>query len=65
MAEIDFTGMTILSQVVHDLDEDKMTISFARVNQGVKKSLSTSFDPLIRAIPMYDSVDEAVVAAGT
>jgi sulfate permease, SulP family len=64
MAEIDFTGMTILSQVVHDLEGDKMTISFARVNDGVKKSLSTSFDPLIRAIPMFESVDAAVVAAG-
>jgi MFS superfamily sulfate permease-like transporter len=62
MAEIDFTGMTILSQVVHDLNEDMMTISFARVNQGVKKALSTSFDPLVRAIPMFESVDEAVVA---
>ncbi|MGC2485332.1 MAG: SulP family inorganic anion transporter [Acidimicrobiales bacterium] len=65
MAEIDFTGMTILSQVVHDLEADKMTIAFARVNDGVKKSLSTSFDPLIRKIPMYDSVDAAVVAVGT
>ena len=65
MAEVDFTGMTILSQVVHDLVQDAMTISFARVNQNVQKTLSTSFDPLIRAIPMYDSVDAAVVAAGT
>jgi MFS superfamily sulfate permease-like transporter len=63
IAEIDFTGMTILSQVVRDLHEDQMTISFARVNPGVKKALATSFDPLIRAIPMYDSVDAAVVAA--
>ncbi|HTB09116.1 MAG TPA: SulP family inorganic anion transporter [Acidimicrobiales bacterium] len=64
IAEIDFTGMTILSQVVHDLNEDQMTISFARVNPAVKKTLLSSFDPLIRAIPMFDSVDAAVVAAG-
>jgi len=64
IAEIDFTGMTILSQVVHDLNEDQMTISFARVNPTVKKTLLSSFDPLIRAIPMFDSVDAAVVAAG-
>ena len=63
IAEIDFTGMTILSQVVHDLNEDQMTISFARVNPAVKKTLLSSFDPLIRAIPMFDSVDAAVVAA--
>ncbi len=34
MADIDFTGMTILAEVVHDLEEDKMTMSFARVNGG-------------------------------
>jgi sulfate permease, SulP family len=63
MAEIDFTGMTILSQVVADLTKDTVTISFARVNTIVKKTLSSSFDPLIRKIPTYESVDEAVNAA--
>ena len=63
MAEIDFTGMTILSQVIGDLAKDKVTISFARVNASVKKTLSTSFDPLIAKLPTYESVDEAVNAA--
>jgi MFS superfamily sulfate permease-like transporter len=62
MAEIDFTGMTILSQVIDDLTKDNVTIAFARVNTGVKKTLSTSFDPLIRKIPTYESVNEAVNA---
>jgi sulfate permease, SulP family len=62
MAEIDFTGMTILSQVIGDLTKDNVAICFARVNGGVKKTLSTSFDPLIRKIPAYESVDEAVNA---
>jgi SulP family sulfate permease len=63
MAEIDFTGMTILSQVIGDLAKDNVTISFARPNAAVKKTLSTSFDALIRRIPAYESVDEAVNAA--
>lgn len=62
VGEIDFTGMTILSQVVHDLTKDGTTVVFARVSAGLKKSLSTSFDPLIRAIALYESVDAAVQA---
>jgi MFS superfamily sulfate permease-like transporter len=62
MAEIDFTGMTILSQVVGDLEKDHVTMAFARVNTGVKKTLATSFDPAIQKIPIYESVDQAVVA---
>jgi MFS superfamily sulfate permease-like transporter len=62
MAEIDFTGMTILSQVLADLEKDHITMAFARVNTGVKKTLASSFDPAIQKIPIYESVDEAVVA---
>jgi MFS superfamily sulfate permease-like transporter len=62
MAEIDFTGMTILSQVLADLDKDHITMAFARVNTRVKKTLASSFDPAIQKIPIYESVDEAVVA---
>ncbi len=62
MAEIDFTGMTILSQVVADLEKDHVTMAFARVNTGVKETLATSFDPAIQKIPIYESVDEAVTA---
>jgi SulP family sulfate permease len=62
MAEIDFTGMTILSQVVADLEKDHVTMAFARVNTGVKETLAKSFDPAIKKIPIYESVDEAVTA---
>jgi SulP family sulfate permease len=63
MAEIDFTGMTILSQVVGDLAKDGVSVAFARANAGVEKSLKTSFDPAIRKLPRYESVDAAVVAS--
>jgi sulfate permease, SulP family len=62
MAEIDFTGMTILSQVVADLEKDHVTMAFARVNPGVKETLAKSFDPAIQKIPIYESVDEGVTA---
>ena len=47
MAEIDFTGMTILSQVVGDLQKDGITLSFARVNERVKASSRS------RSIPRF------------
>jgi sulfate permease, SulP family len=62
MAEIDFTGMMILSQVVDDFDKDGISLSFARVNQRVKNELVKSFDPAIRKLSTYGSVDAAVVA---
>jgi MFS superfamily sulfate permease-like transporter len=62
MAEIDFTGMTILSQVVADLEKDHVSMAFARVNTAVKETLAKSFDPTIQKIPIYESVDEAVTA---
>lgn len=62
MAEIDFTGMTILSQVVGDLKQDGIDLSFARLNQRVQSALAKSFDPTIRALSTYPSVDTAVGA---
>jgi sulfate permease, SulP family len=62
MAEIDFTGMTILAQVVGDFQKDGITLSFARVNERVKSELAKSFDPAVRALSTYSSVDAAVVA---
>ncbi|HWD95698.1 MAG TPA: SulP family inorganic anion transporter [Acidimicrobiales bacterium] len=65
MAEIDFTGMTTLSQVVDDFQKDGISLSFARASDRVKKDLFTSFDPTIRNVPTYESVDAAVVALTT
>ncbi len=62
MAEIDFTGMTILSQVLGDLQKDGISLSLARVNDRVAGELAKSFDPKIRALSIYGNVDAAVVA---
>lgn len=63
MAEIDFTGMTILSQVASDLARDHISLVFARATVRVKDELAKSFDATIRAIATYESVDSAVVAS--
>ncbi|HEY5267333.1 MAG TPA: SulP family inorganic anion transporter [Acidimicrobiales bacterium] len=65
VADIDFTGMTILNQVVDDLVRDKITVSLARVNDKVRASLASSFDKAVREIAIYDNVDAAVVAAAS
>jgi MFS superfamily sulfate permease-like transporter len=63
IADIDFTGMTILSQVLGDLTKDTVSVSLARVNDKVRAGLATSFDMAIREIAIYDNVDAAVTAA--
>jgi SulP family sulfate permease len=62
IADIDFTGMTILSQVLDDLMKDHVTIALARVNDKVRASLAASFDKAIQGLAIYSSTDEAVIA---
>ena len=62
LSDIDFTGMTILGQVVDDLVKDHISVSLARVNDKLRASLATSFDAAVREIAIYDNVDAAVVA---
>ena len=63
IADIDYTGMTALSQVVADLDEDKITFSFSRANEKVKDRLKKSTNAAIKTIALFDSTDAAAVAA--
>jgi MFS superfamily sulfate permease-like transporter len=63
IADIDYTGMTALSQVVADLDEDKITFSFSRANDTVKARLKKSTNAAIKSIALFDSTDAAAVAA--
>jgi len=62
IADIDFTGMTILAQVVDDFTKDDVSFAIARASDKVAGTLANSFDPLVRAVKLYDSVDDAVVA---
>ena len=65
IADIDYTGMTILSQVVGDLTKDKVSVALARVNDKVRQSLEDSFDESLRTLKLYPSVDVAVNASIT
>ena len=62
ISDIDFTGMTILSQVVDDFAKDGVTFTLARVNDKVHASLAKSSDAAVRGLATYESVDEAVNA---
>jgi MFS superfamily sulfate permease-like transporter len=63
IADIDFTGMNALSQVVADLSKDKISISFARANQVVRDRLAKSTNAAIKTIALFESTDDAAVAA--
>jgi MFS superfamily sulfate permease-like transporter len=65
IAEIDYTGMTILSQVVGDLTKDKVSVALARVNDKLRQSLQDSFDESLRTLKIYPNVDAAVNASIT
>jgi MFS superfamily sulfate permease-like transporter len=63
IADIDYTGMIALSQVVADLTEDKISFSFSRANDKVKARLTKSTNPAIKTIKLFDSTDAAATAA--
>jgi MFS superfamily sulfate permease-like transporter len=63
IADIDYTGMIALGQVVADLGEDKISFSFSRTNDTVKARLKKSTNAAIKSIALYDSTDAAAVAA--
>ena len=59
IADIDYTGMVRLGQVVADQVRDGQTISFARANELVQQRLGASPDPSLRHIKFFDSTDAA------
>jgi MFS superfamily sulfate permease-like transporter len=63
ISDIDFTGLTILSQVMDDLTKDGVSLSLARVNDKLKDALANSFDPALRGIEIFGNVNAAVEAA--
>jgi MFS superfamily sulfate permease-like transporter len=62
ISDIDFTGMTILAQVVEDFAKEGVTFTLARVSDAVRASLQKSSDALVRGLALYESVDDAVNA---
>jgi MFS superfamily sulfate permease-like transporter len=62
IANIDYTGLEMLKQVVTDLDKDSVSVSFARASAEVRGQLKKSGEKALSSIPVYDSVDAAVSA---
>ena len=60
---IDFTGLTMLSQVVADLNKDSISVSVARATEQVRRQVATFGDKSLRSIADFDSVDAAATAA--
>ncbi|MGC1418914.1 MAG: SulP family inorganic anion transporter [Acidimicrobiales bacterium] len=65
IASIDFTGLSMLSQVLDDMAKDAISVSFARATDRVQRQLSTAPDKALGRIKTYDSVDAAANAAQT
>ena len=63
IANIDYTGLTMFSQVVDDLLMDSISVSLARATAQVHRQLKSSSDKSLGAIAVFDSVDEAANAA--
>jgi SulP family sulfate permease len=63
IAYIDFTGLTMLSQVVGDLNKDSISVSVARATDEVSHQVATFADKALRTIAVFDSVDAAATAA--
>jgi len=62
-ADVDFTGVEALTQVVDDLAKEHVTLSLARANDRVKHALALSTSATVRSLSYYDNVDLAVEAA--
>jgi len=63
IADIDYTGMITLSQVVADLSEDKISFSFSRASDRVRERLKKSKNVAIGSIALFDNTDAAAIAA--
>jgi len=62
IANIDYTGLVMLNQLVTDLTKDSVSVSIARATADVRGQLKKSGDKSLSSIPVYDSVDAAVSA---
>jgi MFS superfamily sulfate permease-like transporter len=63
IANIDFTGLAMLSQVAADLAKDSVSLSVARATDDVRRQLTTAADKALSRLEIYDSVDAAANAA--
>lgn len=61
-ADLDFTGLGTLAEVVADLAHDDVNVALARANATVQRLVTGFGDKALATVGFYDSVDEAAVA---
>lgn len=62
MADIDFTGLAALADLVADLAQEHVDVTVARATDAVRRAIAHYGDARLAAIPFHDSVDTAVTA---
>ncbi len=63
IADIDYTSLLSLSEIVSDLSKDHISFSFARADDDVKKKFRSTGNKYLAMIQMHASVDSAVESA--
>ena len=63
ISDIDYTGLVTLSEVVHDLENDGMSVSVARASDRVRRELADFDHEALGHVVVYASVDAAAHAA--
>lgn len=59
MADIDYTGLQALSEIVADLDAEGVEVLVARANDSVRRRLRSALDTRVSELALFDSVDAA------
>ena len=59
ISDVDFTALATLGQIARDLEHEHITLSFARANEALRRSLASAPDEALRGLRNYDSVDAA------
>ncbi len=63
MADVDFTGLAMLTDLLADLDKEHVDVTVARATPAVRRAFSRYGDARLAAVAFHDSVDTAVRAA--
>ena len=59
MADIDYTGLQTLTEIVADLAAENVEVLVARANDAVRRQLAHALDARVRDLALFDSVDAA------
>jgi MFS superfamily sulfate permease-like transporter len=63
MADVDFTGLAMLADLLADLATEQVDVTLARATPAVRRALTRYGDARLAAVAVHDSVDTAVRGA--